>query len=56
MWTETARLSIEHYGMPIGDIRDVPVRKYIRNPDGSETIISEWSGPNPVRNPPKEAK
>jgi hypothetical protein len=48
-WNETLRLSIEHYGMPIGDIRDGPIIKYRRNPDGTKTVISEWSGPNPLR-------
>jgi hypothetical protein len=48
-FAETLRLSIEHYGMPIGDIRDGPIVKYRRNPDGTKTVISEWSGPNPLR-------
>jgi len=49
IFAETLRLSIEHYGMPIGDMHDGPVRKYIRNPDGTETVLAEWSGPNPLR-------
>jgi len=49
IWDETVRLSIEHYGMPIGDLRDGPVMKYQRMPDGSLRILSEWSGPNPLR-------
>ena len=49
IFEETLRLSIEHYGMPIGDMRDGPVRKYIRNADGTETVLAEWSGPNPLR-------
>jgi hypothetical protein len=43
------QMSVEHYGMPIGDLRDGPVCKYVRNPDGTKTLISEWSGPNPLR-------
>jgi hypothetical protein len=49
IFAATLRMSIEHYGMPIGDICDGPVRKYIRNADGTETVIAEWSGPNPLR-------
>jgi len=49
IFEETCRLSVEHYGMPIGDIRDGPIIKYRRNPDGTKTVISEWSGPNPLR-------
>ena len=48
-WAETVRLSVEHYGMPVGDIRDGPVIKYQRLPDGSNRILWEWSGPNPLR-------
>ncbi len=48
IFAETLRLSIEHYGMPIGDMRDGPVCKYVRNPDGTKTVIAEWSGPNPL--------
>jgi hypothetical protein len=48
-WAETVRLSVEHYGMPIGDIRDGPILKYQRLPDGSRRILAEWSGPNPLR-------
>jgi hypothetical protein len=40
-FAETLRLSIERYGMPIGDIRDGPIIKYRRNPDGTKTVISE---------------
>jgi|GEM_PF-4304450 len=46
---ETWRLSVEHYGMPIGDLRDGPVCKYVRNPDGTKTVIAAWSGPNPLQ-------
>jgi len=49
IFAETLRLSIEHYGMPIGDMRDGPVCKYVRNADGTKTVITEWSGPNPSR-------
>ena len=49
VWYETWRLSVEHYGLPIGDLRDGPFRKYRINPDGTRTLIAEWSGPNPVR-------
>ena len=49
IFAETWRLSFEHYGMPTGDMHDGPVCKYVRNPDGTETVISEWSGPNPLR-------
>jgi hypothetical protein len=43
------RLSVEKYGMPVGDLRDGPVRKYRINPDGTRTFISETCGPNPLR-------
>jgi hypothetical protein len=49
IFAETFRLSVEHYGMPKGDLRDGPLRKYRRNPDGTETLISETCGPNPLR-------
>jgi len=48
------RLSVEHYGIPIGDLRDGPASKYIRNPDGTETTVAEWSGPNPLCHPNHE--
>jgi len=48
-WAETSRLSLEHYGMPIGNIRDGPLRRFRINPDGTRKLLSEWSGPNPVR-------
>lgn len=51
IWTETARLSIEHYGMPSSELCDRTLRRYRVNPDGTRTLISEWSGPNPVRHP-----
>lgn len=48
-FAEGWRLSLQHYGTPVGDLRDGPVMKYQRMPDGSLRILSEWSGPNPVR-------
>lgn len=45
MW----RLSVEKYGIPQGNLRDDPLRKYRRNPDGTETLMSETCGPNPQR-------
>lgn len=48
-WAETVRLSVEHYGMPIGDLRDGPVMKYRRLPNDVLWILSETCGPNPVR-------
>jgi hypothetical protein len=43
------RLSVEKYGIPKGDLRDGPLRKYRINPDGTRTLISETTGPNPLR-------
>jgi hypothetical protein len=43
------RLSVEKYGLPVGDLRDGSVLKYRINPDGTRTFISETSGPNPLR-------
>jgi hypothetical protein len=43
------RLSVEKYGLPVGDLRDGPVRKYRINPDGTRTFSSETCGPNPMR-------
>lgn len=48
-FAETWRLSVEHYGMPIGDLRDGPVMKYPRLPNDVLWILSETCGPNPVR-------
>jgi hypothetical protein len=45
MW----RLSVEKYGVPQGNFRDGPLRKYRRNTDGTDTLISETCGPNPLR-------
>jgi hypothetical protein len=47
--TETCRLSMEKYGTPKGNFRDGPCRKIRRNPDGTETVLSEWCGPNPLQ-------
>ena len=46
---ESVRLSIEHYGMPKGTLRDGPVVKYRINDDGSREVISVSCGPNPLR-------
>ena len=43
------RLSVEHFGMPVGDLRDGPVQKIHRLPDGTEVVVSEWSGSNALR-------
>jgi hypothetical protein len=48
-WAETVRLSVERYGVPVGDLRDGPFRKYRINPDGTRTLIRETCGPNPLR-------
>jgi len=48
-FAEGVRLSPEHYGTPIGTIKDGPVMKYQRLPDGSKRILSEWRGPNALR-------
>jgi hypothetical protein len=54
IFAETHRLSVLHYGVPIGDIRDGPFVKYQRMPDGSRRILREWSGPNPIRHEPRK--
>ena len=48
-WNETWRLSVEEYGVPEGSLRDGPFRLIRLNPDGSEEVVREWSGPNPPR-------
>jgi len=43
------RLSVEHYGLPKGDLRDGPVQKVRINSNGTEEVINECCGPNPLR-------
>lgn len=54
IFEEIGRLSSEHYGKVLGDLRDGPFLKYERMPDGSRRILAEWSGPNPLRPAPHE--
>jgi hypothetical protein len=51
IFAETLRLSVEHYGKPEGTLRDGPLLKLLRLPDGSFMILSETCGPNPLRHP-----
>ena len=50
-FAETYRLSVGHYGMPEGTLRDGPVTKLIRLPDGSVQVLSVTCGLNPLRHP-----